>query len=135
MIKKFIIKLNDKLDDPDAKAWDPKLKGTAARKEQWRWTELAKKENKDQWRKIIRRTDGWREREREEAEAKAAAARGRERRRAPRNTPAGSGQYATAAPPLQSGQSNTRAARAAAYAAAREANREQANQQQGGHWN
>ena len=75
-IKKFIIKLNDKLDDPDAKAWDPKLKGTAARKEQWRWTELAKKENKDQWRKIIRRTDEWREREREEAEAKAAAARG-----------------------------------------------------------
>ena len=77
-IKKFIIKLNDKLDDPDAKAWDPKLKGTAARKEQWRWTELAKKENQDQWRKIIRRTDGWREREREEAEAKAAAAQGGE---------------------------------------------------------
>ena len=62
-IKKFIIKLNDKLDDPDAKAWDPTLTGRDARNEQWRWTELASDKNK--WQVIIQRTKGWREREKE----------------------------------------------------------------------
>ena len=55
-LKKFIIKLNDKLDDPNAKAWDPTLTGKAALKEHWRWTELAAK--RGEWRKIIQRTDG-----------------------------------------------------------------------------
>ena len=76
-IKKFIIKLNNKLDDPNAKAWDATLKGSAALKEQWRWTELAAK--REEWRKIIQRTDGWREREKEQAEA--ATAERREKRR------------------------------------------------------
>jgi hypothetical protein len=69
-IKKFIINLNDKLDDPEAKAWDPSLTGKAAVKEQWRWTELAAE--RWEWRKIIQRTAGWRERAKAEAEAFAA---------------------------------------------------------------
>ena len=62
-IKKYLIKLNDKLDDANEKIWDPTLTGKAAKKEQWRWTSYASKENRGLWRKIIRRTDGWRERE------------------------------------------------------------------------
>ena len=145
-IKKFIINLNDKLDDPEAKAWDPSLTGKAATKEQWRWTELASQ--RWQWRKIIQRTAGWREREKAEAEAYAAqyeanwAARGEAMAggaaprahaagggRAPRAPAARNGRYATVAPPTYDGN-NTRDARAA-----RRATREQANQQQGGHWN
>ena len=134
-LKKFIIKLNDKLDDPNAKAWDPTLTGKAALKEHWRWTELAAK--RGEWRKIIQRTDGWREREKEQAEANAAERR--QRRRAPtrnrqqRAPQAGNGGYATVPPPRpgDSSGSNARDARAAA----RDAAREQADQQQGGHWN
>ena len=137
-LKKFIIKLNDKLDDPNAKAWDPTLTGKAALKEHWRWTELAAK--RGEWRKIIQRTDGWREREKEQAEANAAERR--ERRRAPtrnrqqRAPQAGNGDYATVPPPRpgDSSSSNARDARAAARAA-RDATREQAGQQRGGHWN
>ena len=47
-IKKFIIKLNDKLDDEGEKAWDTELTGKAARKEQWWWTEIA--QDRGQWR-------------------------------------------------------------------------------------
>ena len=134
-LKKFIIKLNDKLDDPNAKAWNPTLTGSAALKEQWRWTELAAK--RGEWRKIIQRTDGWREREKEQAEANAAARRERRRatarNREPRAPQAGSGGYATVPPPPPGDISgnNARDARAAA----RDAAREQANQQQGGYWN
>ena len=107
-IKKFIIKLNDKLDDPDAKAWDPTLTGRDARKEQWRWTELASEKNK--WQVIIQRTEGWREREKEVAEAKTAAARVRSRAARSRGAQAGGGRYAAAAPPPTAG--NSRGARA-----------------------
>lgn len=146
MIKKFLIKLNDKLDDPDAKVWDTSLTGKAALKEQWRWTEFAAE--KWDWRKIIQRTPGWRERAKAAAAAYAAqceanrAARGdavaggaAPQVHAPRGgrTPharaAGNGRYATAAPPTNVGN-NTRDARAARRAA-----REQADQQQGGYWN
>ncbi len=37
------LELNDKLDDPNAKAWDPTLTGSAAFQEHWRWTELLSK--------------------------------------------------------------------------------------------
>ena len=123
-LKKFIIKLNDKLDDPNAKAWNPTLTGSAALKEQWRWTELAAK--RGEWRKIIQRTDGWREREKEQAEANAAARRERRRftarNREPRAPQAGSGGYATVPPPPPGDISgnNARDARAAARDAARE---------------
>ena len=132
-LKKFIIKLNDKLDDPNAKAWNPTLTGSAALKEQWRWTELAAK--RGEWRKIIQRTDGWREREKEQAEATAAANRARRgataRNRAPRAPQAGNGRYAAVPPPPPPGDgNNARDARAARRAAAQE----QADQQQGGYW-
>ena len=129
-IKKFIIKLNNKLDDPNAKAWDATLKGSAALKEQWRWTELAAK--REEWRKIIQRTDGWREREKEQAEAATAERREKRREAARGRAPrAGSGRHATAAPPPPGGSGgSTHDARAARRAA-----REQANQQQGGYWN
>ena len=136
-LKKFLIQLNDKLDDPNAKAWDPTLTGKAALQEQWRWTELAAKGKRDEWRKIIQRTDGWREREKEQAEANAAARRERRRatarNREPRAPQAGNGGYATVPPPPPGDISgnNARDARAAA----RDAAREQANQQQGGYWN
>ena len=126
-IKKFIIKLNDKLDDPDAKAWDPTLTGRDARKEQWRWTELASDKNK--WQVIIQRTKGWREREKEAAEAKAEAARVRARATRSRGARVGGGRYAAAAPPPAA--NNSRGARAAA----RDYARAQAFHQQGGHWN
>ena len=145
-IKKFIINLNDKLDDPEAKAWDPSLTGKAAVKEQWRWTELAAE--RWEWRKIIQRTTGWRERAKAEAEAYAAQCEANRAARveamaggaapqahavgggrAPRAPAARNGRYATAASPMNDGY-NTRDARAARRAA-----REQANQHQGGHWN
>ena len=126
-IKKFIIKLNDKLDDPDAKAWDPTLTGHDARKEQWRWTELASDKNK--WQVVIQRTKGWREREKEAAEAKAEAARVRARATRSRGARVGGGRYAAAAPPPAA--NNSRGARAAAHDYARA----QAFHQQGGHWN
>ena len=97
--------------------------------------ELAAK--RGEWRKIIQRTDGWREREKEQAEANAAARRERRRatarNREPRAPQAGSSGYATVPPPPpgDSSGSNARDARAAA----RDAAREQANQQQGGYWN
>ena len=47
-LKKFIIKLNDKIDDPNAKTWDPNLTGGAALQEQWRWTELAAKGKREE---------------------------------------------------------------------------------------
>ena len=133
-LKKFLIQLNDKLDDPNAKAWDPTLTGKAALQEQWRWTELAAKGKRDEWRKIIQRTDGWREREKEQAEATAAANRARRgataRNRAPRAPQAGNGRYAAVPPPPPPGDgNNARDARAARRAA-----REQANQQEGGYW-
>ena len=121
----------------NAKAWDPTLTGRDALQEQWRWTELAAKGKRDEWRKIIQRTDGWREREKEQAEANAAARRERRRatarNREPRAPQAGSGDYATVPPPPPGDISgnNARDARAAA----RDAAREQANQQQGGYWN
>ena len=128
-IKKFIIKLNDKLDDEGEKAWDTELTGKAARKEQWRWTEIA--QDRGQWRKIIRRTEGWREREKAEAEAKAAAQeRRRKTQQAPRRPPAGSGCHAAAPPPPP--EQSYRSTRSST--AARDAAREQANQQQGGYW-
>ena len=146
MIKKFLIKLNDKLDDQDAKVWDTSLTGKAALKEQWRWTEFAAE--KWDWRKIIQRTTGWREKAKAAAAAYAAqceanrAARGDAVAggaapqthapgggRAPHARAAGNGRYATAAPPTNVGN-NTRDARAARRAA-----REQADQQQGGYWN
>ena len=134
-LKKFLIQLNDKLDDPNAKAWDPTLTGKAALQEQWRWTELAAKGKRDEWRKIIQRTDGWREREKEQAEATAAANRARRgataRNRAPRAPQAGNGRYAAVPPPPPPGDgNNARDARAARRAAAQE----QADQQQGGYW-
>ena len=102
-LKKFITKLNDKLDDPNAKEWDPTLTGSAAFQEQWGWTELAAKGKRGEWRKIIQMTDGWREREKEQAEATAAASRARRgvtaRNRAPGAPQAGSGRYATVPPP------------------------------------
>ena len=133
-LKKFLIQLNDKLDDPNAKAWDPTLTGRAALQEQWSWTELAAKGKRDEWRKIIQRTDGWREREKEQAEATAAANRARRgataRNRAPRATQAGNGCHAAVPPPPPPGDGNNdRDARAARRAA-----REQANQQEGGYW-
>ena len=133
-LKKFLIQLNDKLDDPNAKAWDPTLTGRAALQEQWRWTELAAKGKRDEWRKVIQRTDGWREREKEQAEATAAANRARRgataRNRAPRAPQAGNGRYAAVPPPPPPGDgNNARDARAARRAA-----REQANQQEGGYW-
>ena len=85
----------------------------------------------------IQRTDGWREREKEQAEANAAARRERRRatarNREPRAPQAGNGGYATVPPPPPGDISgnNARDARAAA----RDAAREQANQQQGGYWN
>ena len=111
------------------------LTGRAALQEQWRWTELAAKGKRDEWRKIIQRTDGWREREKEQAEATAAANRARRgataRNRAPRAPQAGNGRYAAVPPPPPPGDgNNARDARAARRAA-----REQANQQQGGYWN
>ena len=110
-LKKLIIKLNDKLDDPNAKAWDPTLTGKAALTEHWRWTELAAK--RGEWRKIIQRTDGWREREKEEAEANAAARRERRRataqNRAPRAPQAGSGGYAAVPPPPPGDSSSSNA--------------------------
>jgi hypothetical protein len=128
-LKKFLIQLNDKLDDPNAKAWDPTLTGKAALQEQWRWTELAAEGKRDEWRKIIQRTDGWREREKEQAEATAAANRARRgataRNRAPRAAQAGNGCHAAVPPP----PGNARDARAARRAA-----REQADQQEGGYW-
>ena len=135
-LKKFLIQLNDKLDDPNAKAWDPTLTGKAALQEQWRWTELAAKGKRDEWRKIIQRTDGWREREKEQAEATAAANRARRgataRNRAPRAPQAGNGRYAAVPPPPPPGDgNNARDARAAR----RDAAREQAHQQQGGYCN
>ena len=144
-LKKFLIQLNDKLDDPNAKAWDPTLTGKAALQEQWRWTELAAEGKRDEWRKIIQRTDGWREREKEQAEATAAANRARRgataRNRAPRAAQAGNGCYAAVPPPPPPGVGNARDARAARRAAAQEqadaarsAAREQADQQQGGYW-
>ena len=57
-LKKFLIQLNDRLDNQNAKAWDPTLTGRAALQEQWRWTELAAKGKRDEWRKIIGQTDG-----------------------------------------------------------------------------
>jgi exonuclease III len=126
-IKKFIIKLNDKLDDPDATAWDPTLTGRDARNEQWRWTELASDKNK--WRVIIQRTNGWREREKDAAEAKAEAARVRARATRSRGARVGGGRYAAAPPPPAA--NNSRGARAAA----RDYTRAQAFHQQGGHWN
>ena len=120
MIKKFLIKLNDKLDDPDAKVWDTSLTGKAALKEQWRWTEFAAE--KWDWRKIIQRTPGWRERAKAAAAAYAAqceanrAARGDavaggaapqvhapRGGQAPHARAAGNGRYATAAPPTNVG--------------------------------
>ena len=145
-LKKFLIQLNDKLDDPNAKAWDPTLTGKAALQEQWRWTELAAEGKRDEWRKIIQRTDGWREREKEQAEATAAANRARRgataRNRAPRAPQAGNGRYAAVPPPPPPGDgNNARDARAARRAAAQEqadaarsAAREQADQQDGGYW-
>ena len=135
-LKKFLLQLNDKLDDPNAKAWDPTLTGKAALQEQWRWTELAAEGKRDEWRKIIQRTDGWREREKEQAEATAAANRARRgataRNRAPRAPQAGNGRYAVVPPPPPPGDGNNdRDARAAR----RDAAREQAHQQQGGYWN
>ena len=125
-----------KLDDPNAKAWDPTLTGGAALEEQWRWTELAAKGKRDEWRKIIQRTGGWREREKEQAEATAAANRARRgataRNRAPRAAQAGNGCYAAVPPPPPpGGGNNARDARAAR----RDEAREQAHQQQGGYWN
>ena len=145
-LKKFLIQLNDKLDDPNAKAWDPTLTGRDALQEQWRWTELAAKGKRDEWRKIIQRTDGWREREKEQAEATAAANRARRgaaaRNREPREQQAGNGRYAAVPPPPPPEDGNNdrdaRAARRAAAQkqedAARRAAREQANQQEGGYW-
>ena len=137
-LKKFLIQLNDKLDDPNAKAWDPTLTGKAALQEQWRWTELAAKGKRDKWRKIIQRTDGWREREKEQAEATAAANRAKRgvtaRNCAPGAPQAGNGRYATVPPPPPGDGSNTRDARAARRTA-RSDIWEQVNQQQGGHWN
>ena len=128
----FLVQLNDKLDDPNAKAWDPTLTGSAALKEHWRWTELAAK--RGEWRKIVQRTDGWREREKEQAEATAAANRARRgataRNRAPRAPQAGNGRHAAVPPPPPGDGNNASDARAARRAA-----REQANQQQGGYWN
>jgi hypothetical protein len=46
-LKKFLIQLNDKFDDPNAKAWDPTLTGKAALQAQWRWTELAAEGNRE----------------------------------------------------------------------------------------
>ena len=134
-LKKFLIQLNDKLDDPNAKAWDPTLTGKAALQEQWRWTELAAEGKRDEWRKIIQRTDGWREREKEQAKATAAANRARRgataRKRAPRAPQAGNGRYAAMPPPPPPRDgNNARDARAARRAAAQE----QADQQQGGYW-
>ena len=123
------------------------MTGKAALKEQWRWTEFAAE--KWDWRKIIQRTPGWRERAKAAAAAYAAqceanrAARGdavaggaapqvhapRGGGRASQARAAGNGRYATAAPPTNVGN-NTRDARAARRAA-----REQADQQQGGYWN
>jgi hypothetical protein len=75
--------------------------GRAALQEQWRlqrWTELAAKGKRDEWRKIVQRTDGWREREKEQAEATAAANRARRgattQNRAPGAPQAGNGRYA-----------------------------------------
>ena len=66
-----------------------------------RWTELAAK--RGEWRKIIQRTDGWREREKEQAEANTAARRKRRRatarNREPRARHVGRGGYATVPPP------------------------------------
>ena len=81
-------------------------------------------------------------REREKEQAEANAAERRQRRRAPtrnrqqRAPQAGNGGYATVPPPRpgDSSGSNARDARAAARAA-RDATREQAGQQRGGHWN
>ena len=121
-LKKFLIQLNDKLDDPNAKAWDPTLTGRDALQEQWRWTELAAK--RGEWRKIIQRTDGWRERAKEQAETNAAARRERRRAIAPNREPrapqADSGGYAAvpSPPPGDGSGSNARDARAAARDAA-----------------
>ena len=121
-LKKLIIKLNDKLDDPNAKAWNPIITGRATLKEHWRWTELAAK--REEWRKIIQRTDGWWERETEQAEAIAAARRERRRatvrNRTTRAPQADSGGYAAvpSPPPGDGSGSNARDERAAARDAA-----------------